>query len=268
MTMATKKTTTAKTTKTTGKGAKGAAKRSSNSTRRVTTKRGAAKEYDAAPGAAKEYDAAKPAHPLASFENLTLGYTNALRAQGTTPSTIASYTAELNSAAKYFGADANPLTISAAALEKYFWSPQVNQKRDGSPRSQLTIDKTRRALRMAFEWARDEMGCEVACNDALKPAKPGKLVEAECSVCRATFHPTADNANACARCAKDAAEEAKLDADAAELEPAAKRATRAPKRTRKGKRAITLEVSQPEAEAAADFAEGEIAKGQDEGAQA
>lgn len=268
--MATKKTTTAKTTKTTGKGAKGAksAKGSTKAKSAKLAKQGAAKDYDAAPGAAKEYDAAKPAHPLASFENLTLGYTNALRAQGTTPSTIASYTAELNSAAKYFGADANPLTISAAALEEYFWSPQVNNKRDGSPRSQLTIDKTRRALRMAFEWARDEMGCELACNDALKPAKPGKLVEAECSVCRATFHPTADNANACARCAKDAAEEAKLDA---ELEPAAERATRAPRAT-KGKHprkgAITLEVSQPDAEAAADFAEGEIAKGQDESAQA
>lgn len=226
--MATKKTTTAKTTKTTAKGSpKGKGAKSAKPSAKPA-KRGAAKDYDAAPGAAKDYDAAKPAHPLGNFPDFTTAYTNVLRAQGTTPSTIASYSAELNSAAKYFGADANPLAISAAALEKYFWSPQVNQKRDGSPRSQLTIDKTRRALRMALEWARDEMGCEVACNDALRPAKPGELVKED-----------------------------------AELEPAAKRATRAPratkgKRTRKG--AITLEVSQQDAEAAADWTEAEFEK--------
>lgn len=233
--MATKKTTTAKTTKTTGKGpAKGKDAKGAKPSAKPA-KRGAAKDYDTAPGAAKDYDAAKPAHPLGNFPDFTTAYTNVLRAQGTTPSTIASYSAELHSAAKYFGADANPLAISAAALEKYFWSPQVNQKRDGSPRSQLTIDKTRRALRMALEWARDQMGCEVACNDALRPAKPGELVK----------------------------EDAPAAQDDAELEPAAERATRAPratksKRARKG--AITLEVSQQDAEAAADWTEAEFDK--------
>ncbi len=235
--MATKKTTTAKTTKTTGKGsAKGSAKGKgkinlaglddivNKTTEKIVeiskrAKRGADKDYDAAPGAAKDYDAAKPAHPLGNFHDFTTAYTNALRAQGTTPSTIASYSAELHSAAKYFAEGTNPLAISADWLEKYFESAQVTQKRDGSPRSQLTIDKTRRALRMALEWARDEMGCEVACNDALRPAKPGELV--------------------------------KEDAPAT---PAA------PKKRRARKGAITLEVSQQDAEAAADWTEAEFDK--------
>ena len=49
---------------------------------------------------------------------------------------------------------------SRAKVAAFFESPAVTMRRNGKPKTQVTIGKTRRVLRMALTWAEEE--CRIA----------------------------------------------------------------------------------------------------------
>jgi hypothetical protein len=157
-----------------------------------------------------------------TFRDLAAAFSSHLRGEGTKDETIDSYAAEIEAAAKHFGEDANPIAISQLALDEYFLSPKVMRTSSGSRRTPKAIANTRAAIRMALEWLR-ATGTPVAALAATEDAPAQEDAPSE----------------------QIDATDAHLDA---KEEPAAQRAPRASKK-RRG--AITLEVSQVEAEAAA-----------------
>jgi hypothetical protein len=247
--------------------------------------------------------------PALTLADLAARYLTHMAEQGKSEGTRFSYGMELKLAQAELGSDALVSYLTPESIALFNEAPRVTRLKSGRAKSQLSIDKTRRVLRLALTWAHQEglidhavvdpkkdalraevegksaKGKRAASKDekgklardakAVKSPKRSKPAAAEpekisCSACRATFTPTDEFANACPDCAKDAAQEEALDAqptttDAqqevpseqlattealpiATEEPAAKRAPRASKK-RRG--AITLEVSQVEAEAAA-----------------
>jgi hypothetical protein len=217
--------------------------------------------------------------PRIPLSDLSERYLHNMETEGKSRGTVFSYSMELGAAQKELGADTPIADITRADVIRFNESPRVTLLRSGKPKSQLSIDKTRRVLRLALGFAVQTglLASSPAENyEAKRASEPAKQPEAtpetpakkrrskkeapatsECSVCRATFTPSDEFANACPDCAKTAEEEKALDAQPIVTEePAAKRAPRASKK-RRG--AITLEVSQPEAEAAADAVEATLA---------
>ena len=243
--------------------------------------------------------------PALTLADLAARYLTHMAEQGKSEGTRFSYGMELKLAQAELGSDALVSYLTPESIALFNEAPRVTRLKSGRPKSQLSIDKTRRVLRLALTWAHQEglidhavvdpkkdalradaegksaKGKRAGANDATgkraasKDAKPAKRSKREaiepetisCSVCRATFTPTDEFANTCPDCVKTAEQEAALDAQpiatdaqlASPEEPAAKRAPRASKK-RRG--AITLEVSQVEAESAAHAAEQQIAEQQ------
>jgi hypothetical protein len=71
---------------------------------------------------------------------------------GKSRGTVFSYGIELKAATKYFGEDTKVSTLTTRKVADYFDSDAVTNNRKGKPKSQLTIDKTRRVFRFALEW--------------------------------------------------------------------------------------------------------------------
>ena len=92
----------------------------------------------------------RPAEPLADVFD---GYIASLEERGASSGTIASYRMELDLAAKALGADTPVSTLTDTAVAAFFESDPVTRKRNGKPKSPLSIDKTRRVLRQALVWA-------------------------------------------------------------------------------------------------------------------
>jgi hypothetical protein len=149
-----------------------------------------------------------------TFRDLAAAFSSHLRGEGTKDETIDSYAAEIEAAAKHFGEDANPIAISQLALDEYFLSPKVMRTSSGSRRTPKAIANTRAAIRMALEWLR-ATGTPVAALASTEDSPPQEALPI------ATDRRHAANA----------------------------RSRSALSKKRRG--AITLEVSQVEAEAAA-----------------
>lgn len=81
------------------------------------------------------------------------GYLKALDERGSSSGTIASYRMELDLAGKALGSDIAVATLTDTQVAAYFESDSVTRKRNGRPKSPLSIDKTRRVLRQALVWA-------------------------------------------------------------------------------------------------------------------
>jgi hypothetical protein len=245
--------------------------------------------------------------PALTLADLAARYLTHMEQQGKSEGTRFSYGMELKLAQAELGSDALVSYLTPESIALFNEAPRVTTLKSGRPKSQLSIDKTRRVLRLALTWAHQEglidhavvdpkkdalradaegkgaKGKRAASKDAKgKGAKDAKRASKRkpaaderetisCSICRGSFTPSDEFANTCPDCVKTAEQEAALDAqptttdapqDApseqpiATEEPAAKRAPRASKK-RRG--AITLEVSQVEAEAAARAAEQRIA---------
>jgi hypothetical protein len=246
--------------------------------------------------------------PALTLADLAARYLTHMAEQGKSEGTRFSYGMELKLAQAELGSDALVSYLTPESIALFNEAPRVTTLKSGRPKSQLSIDKTRRVLRLALTWAHQEglidhavvdpkkdalradaegkgaKGKRAASKDAKgKRAKDAKDAPASGSPPRTSPRRSAaasaarrsrrrdEFANTCPDCVKTAEQEAALDAqptttdaqqDApseqpiATEEPAAKRAPRASKK-RRG--AITLEVSQVEAEAAARDAEQQIA---------
>ena len=96
-------------------------------------------------------------------------YLAGLDADGAGDGTLSSYEAELKMAMKYLGADTLLADLTVKKVEKFYLSDAVTKTRTGKVKSQLTIDKTRRVLRLALHWAADKGMIETAPIPTLAP---------------------------------------------------------------------------------------------------
>jgi len=169
--------------------------------------------------------------PSITLSELTERYVKHMEGAGKTRGTVFSYESELKLAQRELGADIRIGALTRDDITVFNNCARVTLLKSGRAKSQLSVDKSRRVLRLALKWAEDEKLI------ATSPAEP-----------LATEPPS---------------EQAKARAKKAD-ETETTDATPAPKKPRKRKQAITLEVSQVEAEAAADTAEAQIAATSDE----
>lgn len=94
---------------------------------------------------------AKPA--TRTLSEIFAGYLKSLDERGSSSGTIASYRMELDLAGKALGVETAVATLTDTQVGAYFESDPVTRKRNGKPKSPLSIDKTRRVLRQALVWA-------------------------------------------------------------------------------------------------------------------
>jgi hypothetical protein len=119
---------------------------------------------------------------------------------------------------------------------------RVTTLKSGGAKSQLSVDKSRRVLRLALKWAADSK---------LIDASPAEPIEADAKTSKRAEKAKAD--------ATPAPEAKPTKRGAKKNEPASEPAPAPVEKKRKRKGAIVLEVAQPEAELAADAAEAHIA---------
>lgn len=92
---------------------------------------------------------------LVTLSDVAEGYLESLQADGS-ETTIASYRAELKRAAAALGSDTVVADLTARRVSNYFESDAVTKKKNGKDKGPLTVDKTRRVLRLALCWAVQE----------------------------------------------------------------------------------------------------------------
>ena len=90
---------------------------------------------------------------VATLVELTAAYATQMESDGKSAGTIASYSMELRLAEDELGADTTLADLTPEQVEKFFNSKRVTKLRSGKNKSQLSIDKTRRVLRLALVWA-------------------------------------------------------------------------------------------------------------------
>lgn len=94
-----------------------------------------------------------PGEVSASLQDLGIVYVGHLKAAGKSDKTIASYRFDFMHAIEELGAATKLDAITPERVLEYFTCERVMKLRSGKPKSQLSIDKTRRVLRQALEWA-------------------------------------------------------------------------------------------------------------------
>jgi hypothetical protein len=102
----------------------------------------------------KKKNAPKPKAGL-TLADLAERYIKHLDDQGKSPGTCSSYGAELRLAIKHLGAETAIASITPEMVTEYFDSKPVTKLRTGKKKSQLSIDKSRRVLRLALVYAAD-----------------------------------------------------------------------------------------------------------------
>ena len=111
--------------------------------------------------------ATKAKAPRKAKTDLTLAdlaerYIKHLEDDGKSPGTCSSYTAELKLAIKHLGGDIQIASLTPAQVGDFFESKPVTKLRSGKKKSQLSVDKTRRVLRLALVWAAEKKWIESA----------------------------------------------------------------------------------------------------------
>ena len=101
-----------------------------------------------------------PDTPTLAF--LSEAYLAAIRMNGRTGGTAASYENDLKVALKHFGADTDIRELNPTRVREFFDSPAVTKRRNGEPKNPVSIAKTRRILRLALCWAVESGWIDVA----------------------------------------------------------------------------------------------------------
>ena len=71
--------------------------------------------------------------------------------------TVFSYSIEARAACRWFGEDTKLEAVTPERVAAYFESDAVTKTRTGKPKAKVTVDKTRRILRLALAWG-EELG--------------------------------------------------------------------------------------------------------------
>jgi hypothetical protein len=91
--------------------------------------------------------------------------------QGKSDGTIASYKMELKTAMAELGEETPLADLSPERVQDFFTCKRVTKLRSGKAKSQLSIDKTRRVLRLALVWAEERGIVKKAPLPEAEPAK-------------------------------------------------------------------------------------------------
>jgi hypothetical protein len=89
----------------------------------------------------------------ATLADIAAGYLEDMEAKGKSSGTISSYGMELRTAMTELGETTPVAEITVERVHEFFTSKRVTKLRSGKNKSQLSIDKTRRVLRLALCWA-------------------------------------------------------------------------------------------------------------------
>jgi hypothetical protein len=90
---------------------------------------------------------------VATLADLAAAYAVRMESDGKSAGTIASYGMELKLAQDELGAETVLSDLTPERVAEFFNSKRVTKLRSGKNKSQLSIDKTRRVLRLALVWA-------------------------------------------------------------------------------------------------------------------
>ena len=91
-----------------------------------------------------------------TLAELAEGFLRHLAQAGKSLGTQFAYRLELKTALEELGAETALSTLTPDAVERYFESERVTRTRGGREKARPTIDKTRRVLRLAFSWAKEQ----------------------------------------------------------------------------------------------------------------
>ena len=80
-------------------------------------------------------------------------YVAHLEAAGKAKNTIGSYACDLNLVVEHFGADRAMTKFLPVHVKPIFESDRVTTTRGGKPKVPVSVAKTKRAIRMFFDWA-------------------------------------------------------------------------------------------------------------------
>lgn len=86
----------------------------------------------------------------------TKAYLEFLGGQGKSTRTLYTYGQDLKQVTDYFGADRELTSILKIHVGKFYKSPALLLKPDGTPRAQASLTKTIRVFRMFMIWAKAE----------------------------------------------------------------------------------------------------------------
>ena len=89
----------------------------------------------------------------ATLADLAAAYLAHMEEAGKSDGTISSYRMELKTAAAELGEDTPIADLTPERVQEFFDCKRVTKLRSGKAKSQLSIDKTRRVLRLALVWA-------------------------------------------------------------------------------------------------------------------
>ena len=95
--------------------------------------------------------ASRPASDL-TFGALVDAFTGHLGSIGKSLGTCFSYSIELKMAAKYFGPETTVAGLTAKQVRDYFESEKVTRNRQGEPKDEKTVAKSRRVFAQALAW--------------------------------------------------------------------------------------------------------------------
>jgi hypothetical protein len=88
-----------------------------------------------------------------TLQDVFAGYVESLEEEGKTGGTIASYKSELVLAGDGLGLDTRIADLTPDKVLLFFTCDRVVKKQNKKPKSPLSIDKTRRVVRQALQWA-------------------------------------------------------------------------------------------------------------------
>lgn len=80
-------------------------------------------------------------------------YVAHLKAAGKAENTIDSYACDLNLVVEHFGADRAMVKFLPVHVKPIFESDRVTKTRGGKAKAPVSVAKTKRAIRMFFDWA-------------------------------------------------------------------------------------------------------------------
>ena len=95
----------------------------------------------------------QPALPRIPLSDLSERYLHHMETEGKSRGTVFSYSMELGAAQKELGAETPIAEITRADVIRFNESSRVTLLRSGKPKSQLSIDTSRRVLRLALGFA-------------------------------------------------------------------------------------------------------------------
>ncbi|MFN0007033.1 MAG: hypothetical protein ACKVXR_03920 [Planctomycetota bacterium] len=108
---------------------------------------------------------------VATLIDLASAYATQMEEDGKSDGTIASYKMELKTAMTELGEETPLADLTPEKVGAFFTSKRVMKLRSGKNKSQLSIDKTRRVLRLALVWA-EERG--IVAKAPLPETEPAK----------------------------------------------------------------------------------------------